>query len=114
MKAINKGWLYVVITCILELVWVMGFNFAQNIWHWLLLVGIILIDFNFLIKACELLPTGTVYAIFAAAGTIGTSILDTLIFNAPFSFYKGLFIFILVAGVISLKLADSESEKEAV
>ena len=114
MKQMTKGWLYVVATCIVELIWVMGFNFAENIWHWLILVSIIVVDFHFLIKACEVLPTGTVYAIFAAVGTTGTAILDTLIFNAPFSFYKGLFIFILVAGVISLKLADGEVEKEAV
>lgn len=108
----SKGWLYVVLTCAVELVWVMGFNFATAFWHWGILVAIICLDFYFLLKACEFLPTGTVYATFSAVGTTGTAILDTLIFNAPFGFYKGLFILILVAGVISLKMADAENLKE--
>ena len=64
----NRAWIYVVITCVLELLWVFGFNVAHTWWHWALVILIILVDFYFLAKACETLPTGTVYAIFAAAG----------------------------------------------
>lgn len=76
---------------------------------------IILTDFYFLEKACETIQTGTVYAVFSAVGTICTALMDTLLFQVEFSMAKGLFIALLILGVISLKLAEngvSGTEKE--
>ncbi len=69
--------------------------------------SLIATDFHFLSKACENLPTGTVYAIFAGAGTIGTTLMDIFIFEGEFNTMKAIFMFILVLGVIGLKLADN-------
>lgn len=107
----NKAWLYVVLTCIFELIWVFGFNTAQSWWHWALVIGVIFIDFYFLSKACENLPTGTVYAIFAGAGTVGTFLMDVFLFDASFSLGKLILILVIVTGVIGLKLADNNSEQ---
>ena len=41
----NRAWIYVVITCVLELLWVFGFNVAHTWWHWALVILIILVDF---------------------------------------------------------------------
>ncbi|MFC4600805.1 DMT family transporter [Cohnella hongkongensis] len=106
----NKGWIFVILTSLTELLWIFGFNVAAAWWHWILITVIIFADFLFLSKACELLPTGTVYAIFAAAGTVGTALMDILIFNAEFNVAKGLFMGMLVVGVIALKLFDHKPE----
>lgn len=106
----NKAWLFVLLTSIVELIWVYGFNVANTWWHWLIIVSIILLDFMFLSKACETLPTGTVYAVFAAFGTIGTALMDVFIFDGDFSFSKGFFIAVIVSGVIALKLTDNEPD----
>lgn len=90
----------------MELLWLYGFNVASDWWHWILIVSIILVDFWFLAKACEGLPTGTVYAVFAAAGTIGTALMDVYLFDGVFTLEKWLFISVIVAGVILLNLAD--------
>ncbi|WP_107840836.1 DMT family transporter [Metasolibacillus meyeri] len=108
----RKSWLYVGLTALFELFWVFGFNVASIWWHWGIVIGIIMIDFYFLSKACEKLPTGTVYAIFAGAGTIGTALMDIFIFDGEFSLIKSVFMVILVAGVIGLKLADNLSEEK--
>ena len=108
----NKAWLYVILTCLFELIWVLGFNTAQTWWHWVLILGVILIDFYFLSKACESLPTGTVYAIFAGAGTVGTFFMDVLLFDVSFSLAKFSLILVIVAGVIGLKLADNKGEEK--
>lgn len=76
----NKAWIYVMFTCLFELFWVFGFNVATTWWHWIIVIAIIITDFYFLSKACETLPTGTVYAIFAAGGTVGTALMDIFIF----------------------------------
>src|SRR5699024_9766004 len=99
----NKGWIYVALTSFFELVWIYLFNVASVWWHWIFIVIFIFIDFHFLTKACELLPTGTVYAIFAAAGTLGTALMDTFIFGETLTFGKIIFISILILGVIGLQ-----------
>ena len=114
-KKISRGWTYVVLTCIFELLWIYGFNAAESWPHFILIALIIVADFYFLEKACETIQTGTVYAIFSAVGTVCRALMDTLIFNVEFTIAKGFFIALLIAGVISLKLAENEetpAEKE--
>lgn len=106
----QKEWMYVGLTSLFELFWIFGFNVANSWWHWIIIVSIIAVDFHFLSKACEKLPTGTVYAIFAGAGAIGTTLMDIFIFNGDFNAIKGIFMVILVLGVIGLKLADNPSK----
>ncbi|WP_096436874.1 DMT family transporter [Alteribacter populi] len=108
----NKAWVYVILTCLFEWMWIFGFNVATTWWHWAIVITIILIDFYFLSKACESLPTGTVYAIFAGVGTVGTALMDVFIFGGSFSVAKGLFMGLLVAGVVGLKLADNKNEED--
>lgn len=108
----KKDWMFVALTCLFELFWVYGFNVASAAWHWAIIVVIILVDFYFLSRACENLPTGTVYAIFAAIGTVGTTLMDIFIFEGSFSLAKGFFMALLVAGVIMLKLADNKDGNE--
>lgn len=108
----SKAWLYVGLTCFFELVWIYGFNVAAHWWQWLLIVTFIGLDLHFLSKACEQLPTGTVYAIFAAIGTMGTTLMDILIFNRDISVGKLLFTFILIVGVIGLKVSDTLEERK--
>lgn len=107
----GKGWIYVTMTSFFELVWIYGFNVATVWWHWIPIVMFILIDFHFLTKACEALPTGTVYAVFAAIGTLGTALMDILLFGQTISIEKVMFMVILIIGVIGLKLADNAEEK---
>lgn len=109
----SKAWIYVALTCFFELFWVFGFNTAETWWHWTIILTFIIIDFYFLSKACEELPTGTVYAIFAAVGTVGTALMDVFFFEGTFSRAKIFFMVLLVIGVISLKLADNHSEKSS-
>ncbi|WP_040229051.1 DMT family transporter [Bhargavaea cecembensis] len=109
----SKSWIYVALTCAFELVWVYGFSVASQWWHWLLIIGIILVDFHCLAKACEKLPTGTVYAVFAAVGSVGTVLMDVFLFGGTMNTAKLFFIALLVFGVIGLKLADGKEEKGA-
>ena len=104
--------MYVILTCVFELLWIYGFNTAENWQHFVIIALVIITDFYFLEKACETIQTGTVYAIFSAVGTICTALMDTFLFQVEFSFAKGLFIAILIVGVISLKLAENETKQE--
>ena len=107
MKQLNP-WIFVALTCLFELIWVYGFNTASKGWHWGLVVGVIVLDFYFLTKACQSLPTGTVYAVFAAAGSAGTVLMDRFLFNEPVSAGQLICIAILIGGVVLLKLSDAK------
>ena len=85
---INKSWLFVVLICLFELLWLYGFNAATQYWHWMMIAAIIILDFAFLAAACKQLPTGTVYAIFAGVGTVGAAVMDVLIFDMSFNIYR--------------------------
>lgn len=106
----NRAWIYVVLTSLFELFWIFGFNVASTWWHWIIIIPLIIVDFIFLSKATETLPTGTVYAIFAASGTVGTALMDVFLFDGHFSISKGFFIIVIVIGVITLNIADSKVE----
>ncbi|OXM13066.1 DMT family transporter [Paenibacillus herberti] len=112
-RGLSKGWLFVILTCTAELVWVYGFLTASLPWHFVLIAALIVLDFYFLFKACELIPTGTVYALFAASGTAGTALMDLFLFNGSFSFAKTFFMSLLLIGVIMLKLADGKSSRKS-
>ncbi|MEJ8777911.1 DMT family transporter [Pseudogracilibacillus sp. ICA-222130] len=109
----NKAWIYVALTSFFELVWIFGFNVASLWWHWIPIVLFIFTDFHFLTKACEQLPTGTVYAIFAAAGTLGTAFMDVFLFGEILTFGKIGFMMILILGVIGLQVSEGMEEKKA-
>src|SRR5699024_3110202 len=109
----NKAWGYEALTSFFELVWIYGFNVVNAWWQWIFILTFIVIDFYFLTKACELLPTGTVYAVFAGVGTLGTILMDVFLFNETINIGKVIFIIILVTGVAGLKMADGVEEKKA-
>lgn len=106
-----KYWIYVALTSIFELIWIYGFNIASAWWHWIFIIVFILFDLHFLAKAVEGLPGGTVYAIFAGVGTIGTFLMDVYLFGEQMTTAKILFIAMIIVGVIGLKLADDAAEK---
>lgn len=108
----EKKWIYVALTSLFELVWIYGFNVASSWWHWIFIVIFIFIDFYYLTKACEALPTGTVYAIFAGIGTVGTALMDVFLFEGSLGLGNIMFIIILVIGVIGLNLADKVDEEK--
>src|SRR5699024_10537778 len=103
----NKYWIYVFLSSLFALFWVFGFNVAQQWWHWAIIAPMIILDFSWLSKACEGLPTGTVYTTFAAAGTFGTALMDVYIFGENVTLYKIIFMCVIVIGVISLNISDN-------
>jgi paired small multidrug resistance pump len=65
-----------------------------------------------MIMAGRKLPVGTVYAVFVGMGTAGTVLSEILFFGESFKLSKTLLIFLLLSGVIGLKLVtDDKAEK---
>lgn len=109
----NKAWIYVFLTSLFELIWLYGFNVAHAWWHWIIITTFIYFDLQFLAKACQGLPTGTVYAVFAAAGTVGTVLMDAYLFNVDITLSKLFLIGVILVGVIGLNLSDNNPNEKA-
>ncbi|WP_407268260.1 DMT family transporter [Radiobacillus sp. PE A8.2] len=107
----NKQWFYVVIASIFEVYWVAGLKYSESVLEWSLTIIAIIVTFFLLPLAAKNLPIGTVYAVFAGLGTVGTVLVEIVVYGEPFQPLKILLIVTLLIGVIGLKLVSSESSE---
>ncbi|SMB79491.1 paired small multidrug resistance pump [Desulfonispora thiosulfatigenes DSM 11270] len=103
-------WIYVFLAGIVEVFWVIGLRHSSTSWQWLGTIVMIILSFYFVIKACDTLPSGTVYAVFTGMGATGIVLIDFLVFKADFSLAKALFIGLIITGVIGIKLSTEEEK----
>ena len=107
-----KNWFLVIIAAFFEVGWVIGLKHASSFNEWGLTIVAILISFGLLIYSSNILPVGTVYAVFVGLGTCGTVITEMTFFRSPVEPLKILFICTLLLGVILLKLVTPDEPKE--
>ena len=72
----------------------------------------IVFSFYFIIKACEKLPAGTVYAVFTGSGAAAIVLIDFIVFGAEFSLVKVFFICLIIIGVVGIKMTTENSNEE--
>lgn len=104
----SKAWLYVIAAGLLEIVWASGFKYEEV--PSLVVLIAILLSFDLIIRATKVIPVGTVYAVFAGIGTIGTVIVEMVFENGSVSPLRVALILVLLACIIGLKLTNKESE----
>ncbi len=59
-----------------------------------------------LVKATQTLPIGTAYAVWTGIGAVGTVLMGIVVFSEPAGFLRILFISILIASIVGLKLVS--------
>lgn len=104
-------WLKVILSGLIEVIWVTCLKYAHNTFTWIITLSFIALSFYLMLSATKQLPVGTVYAVFVGIGTIGTVIVDMLFINHAFSLIKLLFIVLLIIGIIGLKLSTNEQSE---
>lgn len=102
------GWTYVFFAAVIEVVWVLGLKYSDNWWMWTGTVIAIILSFYFVIKACEVLPSGSVYATFTGSGAAAIAIIDFSFLGETFSLAKGFFILLVIIGVVGIQLTTGE------
>lgn len=108
VNEVNTNWMKVFIAAFFEIFWVIGLKYADSFWAWTGTVIAIIISFYLMIMAGRKIPVGTVYAVFVGIGTAGTVFSGILFFGEEFKLSKILLIFVLLAGVIGLKLVTKD------
>lgn len=97
-----------------EVGWVIGLTHAYDFLTWTGTIIAIIVSNYLLVAAGQVLPAGTVYAIYVGLGTTGTVVSDIIFFGEPFNVEIIILIAVLLAGVTGLKLVtDDNVEKGA-
>lgn len=106
--------MYVLFAAIVEVFWVIGLRYSETFWQWTGTTIMIIFSFYFIIKACEKLPAGTVYAVFTGSGAAAIVVIDFIVFGTEFSFAKLFFILLIITGVVGIKMTTAEQKEEEV
>ncbi len=108
----NLAWTYVALAAVVEIFWVVGLRYSSNVLEWVGTTIAIIFSFYFIIKACEKIPSGTVYAVFTGSGAAAIVLVDYFIFDANFSLTQVAFIGLIITGVVGIKITTDESTEE--
>lgn len=101
------AWMILFVAGLLEVAWAVGLKYTDGftrLWPTVGTVGAMAASMALLGIAVRTLPLGTAYAVWTGIGTVGTVILGVFLFDEPASLIRLFFLFLIVAGIIGLKL----------
>lgn len=111
------AWLYVVIGGLMDVGWATGLAFTDSFTKLvpsIITLVCMILSFYLYAKSLKSLPIGTAYAVFTGIGAAGTVLVGMLFLGEPVHGLRLLFIALLVAGILGLKLVTpSEPSDEA-
>lgn len=103
------GWLYLVVAGLLEIGWPVGIKLAENpqrrVYGIATAVFFMAASGTFLWLAQKQIPMGTAYAVWTGIGAVGTLITGILVYGEPAGVMRLGSVFLIVTGIIGLKLA---------
>jgi len=103
------NWLYLVLAGLFEIGWPVGLKMAQDPasrWSGIgVAVAFMGLSGVLLWMAQRQIPIGIAYAVWTGIGAAGTFLVGSLYYGDPTSFTKYLGVALIIAGVVTLKLA---------
>jgi len=105
-----NSWIYLVIAGICEVLWAVPLKFSEGFTKLIpsvLTVIFLVLSMIFLEQAMKGIPLGTAYACWTAIGAIGTVLVGILFLNESTSMMKFFFLFLVIVGIMGLKLTAS-------
>jgi quaternary ammonium compound-resistance protein SugE len=101
------AWVALFIAGLLEIGWAVGLKYTEGftrLWPTLSTVIALVASMALLGISLRVLPIGTAYAVWTGIGTVGTAILGMILFDEPVTGLRVLFIGLIVAGIVGLKV----------
>ena len=105
------AWIYLFIAGLFETAWAIGLKYSEGFTKLgpsLFTAAAMIISFYLLSLALRTLPVGTGYAVWTGIGTVSAAILGIVLFDESRAIPRILCIFLIVAGIIGLKLTSAE------
>ena len=106
------AWVYLFIAISLEVVGTVSLKFSNGFTDWrfsVLTLGVYGLSFWVLSLTLRVIPIGTAYAVWAGLGTAAIAVIGLVFFKEPMTVMKGVFLLMIIGGVVGLKAISSES-----
>ena len=101
------GWVQLIVAGVFEIIWVIGLKLSDGLSRMapsgVSLVAM-LFSLYFLSLSIKTLPLGTAYAVWTGIGILGTTLIGIFYFNEPKTALRFFFLFLIIAGILGLKL----------
>lgn len=104
-------WLVLFVAGLFEIAWAVGLKYSDGftkLWPSIFTITSMIISMGLLAYAVKHLPVGTAYAVWTGIGAVGTAILGMILFNESKEFIRIFFIFLIIVGIVGLKLFTAE------
>ena len=104
------AWIILAVAGLLEIGWAIGLKYTDGFTRLgptVATVAAMVASMVLLGLAVRTLPVGTAYAVWTGIGTVGTVLLGMLLFGESAEPLRLLFIAMIVAGIVGLKLVTS-------
>ena len=106
------GWVYLLTAGLLEIGWPVGLKLAQNEqyrWQGILMAVLFIIASGiFLFMAQKTVPMGTAYAVWTGIGAVGAFLVGIIFYGDVSTLGRWLGAFLIVSGVVVMKLSSAE------
>lgn len=105
-----NSWIYLIIAGICEILWAVPLKFSEGFTKLVpsvMTVVFLILSMIFLEQAIKGIPLGTAYACWTAIGAVGTVIVGMIFLNESTSIVRIFFLFLVIAGIIGLKLTTA-------
>jgi quaternary ammonium compound-resistance protein SugE len=103
------AWVYLICAGVLEIGWPVGLKMAQEpgktLPGILMAVAFMAVSGALLFLAQRQIPIGTAYAVWTGIGAAGTFLVGIMLYGDPTSFMRYAGVMLIIAGVVTLKLA---------
>ena len=106
------AWVILFIAGLLETAWAIGLKYTHGFTRLgpsVLTIVAIVASMWLLAIAAKTLPIGTAYAVWVGIGATGAAILGVILFKEPLSLARGVFLGMLIASIVGLRLTAPPS-----
>lgn len=106
------GWIYILIASVFEIFWAVGLKYSNGFTQLkatIFTVIAMVLSYVFLSLGVKSIPIGTAYAVWTGIGAVGTAIYGILYFDEPRGLLRLAFIFLIVIGIMGLRLTYKTS-----
>jgi quaternary ammonium compound-resistance protein SugE len=101
------AWIWILIASCFEISWAVSLKYSQGFTQLkasIFTIITMILSYVFLSLGVNELPIGTAYAVWTGIGAVGTALYGILYFNEPKDLLRIIFIFIIIVGIIGLRL----------
>jgi quaternary ammonium compound-resistance protein SugE len=113
IRSVAAAWVLLAVAGLLEVVWAIALKESEGftrLWPGAVTAVALAGSMVLLALAMQRIPVGTAYPVWVGIGALGTAVVGVLRFGEPLTAARGVFLVMLVASIIGLKLTSGRTE----